>query len=136
MPDLLSIADCLARLPAGFKMAERTLRRKVRATGRYMEHRGQLMLTEDDFSAFLEGLRPCSNSPGGARKGFGKSRAPSAASAIAKARVLIQNLTPKFSLPDDKTKHSTGPSGAPNGLRSSPKVSAFTSSREERPGSP
>ncbi len=71
---LLTIADCLARLPV--VMSERSFRQLVRRTGAYMEHRRQLMLTESDFAVVLEELRPCSNSSNGVRSGT--SAAPSA----------------------------------------------------------
>lgn len=90
---LLTIDDCLVRLP--IQMSERAFRRVVRKSGFYMEHRRQLMLTEDDLRNVLETLRPCSSSSGGQIARTGTSRARSAASESARALERIRGLTQK-----------------------------------------
>src|SRR5690606_30403664 len=110
MPEqLLSVAECMARLK--IKMSERTFRQKARAAGA-MEHRRQLMLTESDFQRVLEGLRTCSNSSSGGRRGSTKSSVPSADSATAKALALLRSRTQKHSSPSDRKRSLTVIPGA------------------------
>ena len=59
-PKLLTVAECLARLP--IRMSERAFRKAVRDNDCCREHRKQLFLTEEDFAAFLETLTPCATS--------------------------------------------------------------------------
>jgi hypothetical protein len=54
---LLTVQQCLARLP--IRMSERAFRQAVRCNGCYRGHRNQIFLTEEDFAAFLETLKPC-----------------------------------------------------------------------------
>ena len=70
VPAYLTVADCLARLPV--KLSERTFRKLVRRCGTFIEHRKQMPLTEDDFAAVLETMRPCSSSSSVPRVRTGK----------------------------------------------------------------
>lgn len=55
----LTVEECLDRLRAiPLTMSERTFRQRIRASGSYIEHRGQLLLTEADLAAVLDSLRP------------------------------------------------------------------------------
>ena len=72
-PKLLTVQECLGRLP--IRMSEREFRRKIRKSGHYYEHRRQIMLSEADFAAIMEGLRPCSNSRRAGRRASSNSDA-------------------------------------------------------------
>jgi hypothetical protein len=61
MPDpikLLTVQECLDRLRDKIVISERAFRQKVRESDCCRVHRNQIFLTEDDFTAFLETLKP------------------------------------------------------------------------------
>ena len=60
---VLSIKECLQRLPAGFNWPTHFRQKSVRLDGTSAPQAA--MLTEEDFIAVMEGLRPCSNSRAG-----------------------------------------------------------------------
>jgi hypothetical protein len=95
VPAYLTVADCLARLPV--KLSERTFRKLVRRCGTFIEHRKQMPLTEDDFAAVLETMRPCSSSSSVPRVRTGKSEVRFAASEYERALARVQRRTLKQS---------------------------------------
>jgi integrase len=90
--DLMSVSDCLARLP--IRMSRRALIHHIKGGGldSYQEWRRQIFLTPEQWAFHVSRIKPCSNSSGGGRKVSSTSSVPSAENITERVQRQLQSL--------------------------------------------